>query len=199
MPITMLKKILLVILLSATSFLSVQAQVLAELEVNFTEQKISNVPVSVSLDAITFLPGSELTLLEESSGSSIEVPYQIENKGERILHWLIVPRKAAQTRRFKLVNRPPGTSGEKVELVKQNGSLVIKDNQTKFLSYQFGMHYPPKGVDTAFKRSGFIHPLWTPNGQELTRINAPDHYHHYGLWNPWTKILFEGESLDFGT
>jgi hypothetical protein len=29
------------------------------------------------------------------------------------------------------------------------------------------------------------------------RVQAPDHSHHYGLWNPWTKVLFEGDTVDF--
>ena len=65
------------------------------------------------------------------------------------------------------------------------------------MRYWFKTVYPPTGVDSSFKRSAFIHPLWTPNGQELTRIQAPDHYHHYGIWNPWTHVLFEGDTVDF--
>jgi len=48
-----------------------------------------------------------------------------------------------------------------------------------------------------YKRSGFIHPLWSPHGQVLTRIQPPDHYHHYGIWNPWTHVAFEGDTIDF--
>src|SRR5690606_28981901 len=80
---------------------------------------------------------------------------------------------------------------------KDSGALIISANDRKLLQYNYKTHYPPVDVDTAFKRSGFIHPLWTPNGQSLTRINAPDHYHHYGLWNPWTRVLFEGDTIDF--
>src|SRR5690606_7152720 len=31
----------------------------------------------------------------------------------------------------------------------------------------------------------------------LTRIQAPDHWHHYGIWNPWTHTEFEGDTVDF--
>ena len=65
------------------------------------------------------------------------------------------------------------------------------------LNYHYETVYPPAGSDTAYKRSAFIHPLWTPHGQELTRIQPPDHYHHYGIWNPWTYVLFEGDTIDF--
>jgi hypothetical protein len=31
----------------------------------------------------------------------------------------------------------------------------------------------------------------------LTRIQAPDHYHHYGIWNPWTETTIDGKKVDF--
>ncbi len=39
--------------------------------------------------------------------------------------------------------------------------------------------------------------LYAPHGQTLTRIQAPDHYHHYGIWNLRTHVLFEGKQVDF--
>ncbi len=29
------------------------------------------------------------------------------------------------------------------------------------------------------------------------RIQVPDYYHHDGIWNPWTHVLFEGDTVDF--
>jgi hypothetical protein len=51
--------------------------------------------------------------------------------------------------------------------------------------------------DPAYQRSGFIHPVKTLSGHILTRIQPEDHYHHYGLWNPWTRVLFEQDTIDF--
>ena len=59
------------------------------------------------------------------------------------------------------------------------------------------MTYPPAGVDTIFKKSGYLHPLISPGGDTLTRIQPPDHYHHYGLWGPWTRTKIENRSVDF--
>lgn len=75
--------------------------------------------------------------------------------------------------------------------------LHIRYKQKNLLTYQFKTVYPPAGQDTNYKRSGFIHPLNTPNGQTLTRIQPPDHYHHYGIWNPWTHTAFEKDTIDF--
>src|SRR5690606_7828692 len=61
----------------------------------------------------------------------------------------------------------------------------------------YATFFPPEAVDKVYKRSGFIHPLWSPSGKQLTRIHPPDHYHHYGLWNPWTRVEYKGEVVDF--
>lgn len=65
------------------------------------------------------------------------------------------------------------------------------------LTYQTATANVPEGVQTEFRKSGFIHPLFSPSGQELSRIQPPDHYHHYGIWGPWTKTLVEGREVDF--
>src|SRR5436190_3288382 len=75
--------------------------------------------------------------------------------------------------------------------------LTISSGSQKLLTYQFKTVYPPIGIDTNYKRSGFVHPLYAPHGQVLTRIQPPDHYHHYGIWNPWTHTFFEGDTVDF--
>jgi hypothetical protein len=65
------------------------------------------------------------------------------------------------------------------------------------LTYQTAMTDVPEGVKEAFRKSGFIHPLKSPSGQVLTRIQPPDHYHHYGIWGPWTRTIVQGREVDF--
>jgi len=65
------------------------------------------------------------------------------------------------------------------------------------LSYVHSETLPPEGVDTVYKRSAYIHPLWSPGGERLTRIQPPDHWHHYGIWNPWTRTHFGDHKVDF--
>ena len=86
---------------------------------------------------------------------------------------------------------------QKVKLIDKDGALSFRAGNKDLLSYQYKTVYPPAGQDTNYKRSGFIHPVYTPHGQVLTRIQPPDHYHHYGIWNPWTHTLFESDTVDF--
>jgi len=180
------------------SFTRVYSQKIAELKVAADAQTGTFVvPVSVDLDAISLVHTDSLYVVELVRGQSLPVNYQIENHGRRMLYWLVQPNQNTGTRIFALMKGVPPTSTPVVELSNDAGALVISTHQQPLLQYNYKMHYPPQGVDTVFKRSGYIHPLYTPHGQTLTRINAPDHYHHYGLWNPWTKVLFEGKTVDF--
>ncbi len=80
---------------------------------------------------------------------------------------------------------------------KESGNLVLSISNKDVLSYRFETMPPPEGVDSAFHRSGFIHPLKTLAGHTLTTIHPQDHYHHFGVWNPWTRAIFEGDTIDF--
>ena len=193
----MVKKILIAfLLLTGTIFCS--AQKIASFEVELTSPTNGiEIPTSVSLDNISFVPDSLLTLVEVSGAKRTPIPFQITQSKNRVIHWIILPRNDGNKKRvYELVKGKP-SNFDQMSAVMKDGSLTIQSGNKNLLRYWYKTVYPPAGIDSAFKRSGFIHPLWTPNGQELTRIQAPDHYHHYGIWNPWTHVLFEGDTVDF--
>lgn len=83
------------------------------------------------------------------------------------------------------------------QVKKENGILKLIDKQGHYLlGYQYKEVYPPAGVDSAFQRAGFVHPLNTLSGKTITRIQPADHYHHFGLWNPWTRMQYKGKVYD---
>ncbi|NML64642.1 hypothetical protein HHL22_05435 [Hymenobacter sp. RP-2-7] len=156
------------------------------------------IPLSTSLDALTLLPDSALQLVEVRGGARTVVPLQVERRPERVLHWLALAGPApTHTYELRQVPARPRPAPAAVQVADEQGGLVLQAGGRPLLRYNYRPVYPPPGIDTAYKRSGFIHPLWSPHGQELTRIQAPDHYHHYGLWAPWTHVLFEGDTVDF--
>ncbi len=89
------------------------------------------------------------------------------------------------------------TEAQNLTLSTNDSLLIISDKTQDLLTYYHGLKPAPTGVSKQYTRSGFIHPLKTPHGQVLTQIQPKDHYHHYGLWNPWTHVLYEGDTLDF--
>lgn len=159
---------------------TVDAQNIATLKVSTESPDL--VPVSVLIDPIT--SESDLALYLDKT----PIPFQIYN-GQ--LYWL------AKSGSYKLVKETNTKSAPKVIAEAKDGELTLKTSDKNLLRYVYKTVYPPAGVDTAYRRSGFIHPLWSPGGQELTRIQPKDHYHHYGLWNPWTHTLYKGDTVDF--
>jgi hypothetical protein len=174
------------------------SQKIATLEVELTKATFGlDIPVSINLDEVTYVSDSTLNLLEVKGDKKIATPFQIEQGDPRKLCWIVKTEPgAARKHIFELVKGKVIRSPEVVATAK-DGALTIHKGDQNLLQYYFKTVYPPKGVDTAYRRSGFIHPLWSPHGQVLTRIQPPDHYHHYGIWNPWTHVQYEGDTIDF--
>lgn len=188
----------LFLLLPLLSAMPSHAQTIATLEVSLNGGTGNGleIPVHVMLDPLTQLPDSVLSLVEVQGKKKVAVRFQFEENPDRKLTWLMPDDKSRRV--YELVKLQPHHDDTPfVKAVKQNGALTLGTNEKNLLRYQFETVLPPQGVDAVFKRSGFIHPLWAPHGQVLTRIQPPDHHHHYGLWNPWTHVLFEGDTVDF--
>lgn len=184
------------LLLFSLVSLASSAQKIATLEVPVSETSDnSRVIAQLNLDEITHLHDSSLVLTTVENGKRIEVPFQVSHGGQRTLSWL-AGAKGVKSKTFELA-RGTAPRAEGVTAHLKDGELTIRSGDQNLLRYVYKTAYPPAGIDTSYKKSGFIHPLWTPNGQVLTRIQAPDHYHHYGIWNPWTHVLFEGDTVDF--
>lgn len=88
-------------------------------------------------------------------------------------------------------------SNNSIKVVKTEKEYRLSYNDAPLLSYRYQLKYPPNGIDSIYAKSGYIHPLLSPSGDTLTRIQPPDHYHHYGLWGPWTKTTINGRGVDF--
>ncbi len=76
------------------------------------------------------------------------------------------------------------------EISKNDSTLVVSMNKKTVLHYWYSELPPPAGEDEKWARSGFIHPLFSPSGEVLTWAQPPDHLHHMGLWNPWTRVTW---------
>ncbi|MDN3203585.1 PmoA family protein [Algoriphagus sediminis] len=87
--------------------------------------------------------------------------------------------------------------GQLSGLTKTSKGYDFSLNGKVVLSYQTEKEPVPEGVDDVFSKSGFIHPLKSPSGQILTRIQPSDHYHHYGIWGPYTRATIDGREVDF--
>ena len=174
---------------------TLNGQVIASLEVNVGPGRVRTIPVSIYLDAISSDPIDNF-IIQEVSGSQ-RIPVVFQRSGPYHVYWNVTTDGRESKKIYELVSGNAIESEPKVIAQESEGGIILQSDSTKLLKYQVEMVYPPPGVDSAYRRNGFIHPLWAPRGQMLTRIQPKDHYHHYGIWNPWTHVLYNGDTVDF--
>lgn len=150
-------------------------------------------PVSLQLDTLGLGDiGALSNLVLMNNGE--QIPFQIDND-QKMLWFVHQPNNNWS---YELVKEEAKASDfERIKAHKSNGNLQLSKASIPLLTYRYGMTYPPQGVDSIFRKSGYIHPLLSPLGDTLSRIQPPDHYHHYGIWGPWTHTQIEGERVDF--
>ena len=163
--------------------------------VNEDDGFLPSQPISIDVKQLGFLDldfEKEFLLLKKEGDKSIPIPFQVD--GDEKL-WFVADTENASYY-FEKMERDISKS-KKMSFEQKNGNLVISKEDQALLVYRYGMSYPPEGIDSIFKKSGYIHPIMTPNGDTLSRIQPPDHYHHYGIWGPWTHTQINGKRVDF--
>ena len=70
-------------------------------------------------------------------------------------------------------------------------ALTLLDGPLPILTFRYGDNLKP-GADPKYARSGYIHPLFGPDGEILTEDFPADHLHHHGLFWTWPIIRTRG-------
>lgn len=178
---------------------SLSAADLLRFVVQANESKVE-IPVKVSLEGLQLnnITGQPVLYQLTKEGTKY-IPSQMETGHSFYLWFLLPPSEKAQKMEFvlKLEEGPVSAQVTKIELKKDEKDLSLSFRGHPILDYRFATTFPPGGIDPLYKKSGYIHPLWSPQGTILTSIQPPDHYHHYGIWGPWTLTHIEGREVDF--
>ncbi|HYF31325.1 MAG TPA: PmoA family protein [Chitinophagaceae bacterium] len=86
-------------------------------------------------------------------------------------------------------------AGARIE-PKKDGMLITVNNRPVFF-YNTAVKNPPAGSPDYYRRSGFIHPLYSPDGSVLTDDFPAGHMHQHGIFLTWVNTTFRGEMVDF--
>ena len=160
-----------------------------------------NVLVSANLDGLDLdLANSKLVLYEIDDGNETNIKSQLNMNDGPKLWWKIKDKLwAGKSKIYSLRKSSKSRIAESpaIEVINAKGNLIVKSNGKNVLQYNFNDAPLPGGVPEIYNRAGYIHPLWSPKGEVLTRIQPPDHYHHLGIWNPWTHTEYKGKVIDF--
>nr|AWJ66141.1 hypothetical protein [uncultured bacterium] len=162
-------------------------------EINFVNPISVSTPVFIDIEPSL---GGDLVLIKKTDGLITEITAQ---RFKDRLWFIVEPNDGPLTRPIYTIKNRPGTEIEYKNLsaTKKNGNLQLSLDNNPVLQYKYEINYPPDGIDSIYKKSGYIHPILTPNGDTLSRVNPPDHYHHYGLWGPWTHTRIDTMRVDF--
>jgi hypothetical protein len=157
-----------------------------------------NSPVSFGLENVSISDTLSFQLFEKINGKLVKKAFQIEPGYIPQLWWILDGTTTpGKSREYILFKDAPQKFENKITSTVTPASIILRNGNSDILHYQTAVMYPPAKVDTVYKRSGFIHPLMTPSGNILTRVSPPDHYHHVGIWNPWTRVKIDNHVTDF--
>ncbi len=155
------------------------------------------VPFSVPLKGLVLPTGSNLELWEVNAPGSLPLPCQIDGASPPQLWSVLRGATPTGTNRVFEVHQTSSTDRQQVRIRDDSRSFTVLDGDRPVLTYNYSTVDPPPGTSDRYRRSGFIHPVWSPSGNPLTEIHPADHIHHLGLWAPWTRTEFDGHEIDF--
>lgn len=87
--------------------------------------------------------------------------------------------------------------GGDLDLTETDDTIRITLRGKPVLEYVKTARPVPKGLAKHYSRSGYIHPVYSPSGQEITGDYPLDHAHQHALFFAWTKTTFDGKQVDF--
>ena len=175
---------------------------LARITVEAGDYTRLDTPVSLDLRGVLLgfgFPNERPSLVEIKGDRRVPVSAQLEPGSPPRLWWILSGETPAGGKRIYELSRSSANVNEEpgVQVTKDDSILILRKGKKRILQYNHAIVPAPQGQSKLYDRGGFIHPLWSPFGSILTNIHPDDHYHHLGIWMPWTKTKFEGKAVDF--
>ncbi|MGB8195042.1 MAG: DUF6807 family protein, partial [Chitinophagaceae bacterium] len=84
-----------------------------------------------------------------------------------------------------------------VRVEEQKNGLLVTVGTKPLLFYNTSEALPPAGSADYYRRSGFIHPLYSPGGAILTDDFPAGHMHQHGIFMTWVNTTFRNKPVDF--
>ena len=165
---------------------------LARLTVSAGEVARENTPVTVKL-----APGLGAGKSLELRGPGEPLPVVIGPQGTAT--FVIGKLARGATARYELVEHTgktePAAAGVEVK-PEASGVVITVGGKTAF-HYRSQGAAPRPEIAQKFVRGGYLHPVLTPQGVQVTDDYPEDHKHHHGIWTAWTDTEYEGRTPDF--
>lgn len=180
----------LVILFVLSVFISCTSEPIAELEINVSRQHRTQTPISFQINT-PLDSTSNYHLVHKATGE--KSPVEIQSDGSL---FALVAQLSEGTNGFELREGAVDVKS-RIELHHTDQGVEMRSGSKPVFFYQAETAYPAEGLPAYYKRSGMIHPLYSPAGQVLTDDFPVGHVHQHAIFNAWVNTLFKGEKVDF--
>jgi len=89
------------------------------------------------------------------------------------------------------------TGNHLISTKRKNDGILLQVRNKPVLFYHTEKAQPPPDSPRYYQRSGFIHPLYSPEGKTLTDDFPVRHTHQHGIFQAWVNTTFRGKPVDF--
>ena len=83
------------------------------------------------------------------------------------------------------------------DIHESSAGLEIRLKEKPVFFYHTAMSEPPPDSPSYYRRSGFIHPLYSPEGTVMTDDFPSSHAHQHGVFHAWTNNTYKKKHVDF--
>ncbi|MGC6458286.1 MAG: PmoA family protein [Akkermansiaceae bacterium] len=105
--------------------------------------------------------------------------------------------KAALHFLFLLLLNTVAWAHPRLSLIENDEIIRVSLDEKPVLEYLKKEKPVPAGMKKAYRRSGYLHPVFSPGGQEVSGDFPEDHPHQHGLFFAWTRAKFDDKQVDF--
>ncbi len=84
-----------------------------------------------------------------------------------------------------------------LRLVETEKTIVVEQSGVIVLAYNKVSPEVPEGIDPIHERSGFLHPVSSPQAKVVTAMFPFDHAHQHGIFSAWVNTTYDGRDVDF--
>jgi hypothetical protein len=153
-------------------------------------------PVHVELpDALRSISAFRLDRLPDGKPTAVQVAHGDRPTAVWIVEDLL---RAGESRRYRLAPDTAPPDGKDNATCHNDGKrLTVRIARRPVLTYNQDEVSSPPGIPALYRRSGYIHPLLTPSGVQVTDDFPPDHAHQHAVFFAWVKSRFHGRAIDF--
>jgi hypothetical protein len=131
------------------------------------------------------------TMLRDDSGQT--TPLQIQGDHAS---FVLSDLRAGKSKKYQFERSNTGPD-VRVKVASDERLLSVTSGRDRIFDFRLRPELPEPGIKDAFKRAGYMHPVYTPAGHVVTDDYPSDHPHQHGIMFAWTKTEFEGRHPDF--